>query len=88
MSATITLTIIDGKLSGKSYRLADRSFGKGVELVHRDLKPKNIMIANTKLGQVAKIGDFGLSKAFDLAGLSGHTMGGDGFRGTADFGNE
>jgi eukaryotic-like serine/threonine-protein kinase len=66
-------------------RLADRSFGKGVGLVHRDLKPKNIMIANTNLGQVAKIGDFGLSKAFDLAGLSGHTMNGDGFRGTAEF---
>lgn len=66
-------------------RLADRSFGKGVGLVHRDLKPKNIMIANTNLGQVAKIGDFGLSKAFDLAGLSGHSMSGDGFRGTAEF---
>jgi hypothetical protein len=35
--------------------------------------------------QVAKIGDFGLSKAFDQAGLSGHTMSGDGFRGTAHF---
>jgi eukaryotic-like serine/threonine-protein kinase len=60
-------------------RLADDSFGKGVGLVHRDLKPKNIMIAKTNIGQVvAKIGDFGLSKAFDLAGLSGHTKSGDG----------
>lgn len=66
-------------------RLADGSFGKGVGLVHRDLKPSNIMIANTNLGQIAKIGDFGLSKAFDMAGLSGHTMSGDGFRGTPHF---
>ena len=66
-------------------RLADGSFGKGIGLVHRDLKPSNIMIANSNLGQVAKIGDFGLSKAFDMAGLSGHTMSGDGFRGTPHF---
>jgi eukaryotic-like serine/threonine-protein kinase len=66
-------------------RLTDRSFGKGIGLVHRDLKPHNIMIANTNLGQVAKIGDFGLSKAFDLAGLSGYTKNGDGFRGTPEF---
>ena len=43
------------------------------------------MIANSNLGQIAKIGDFGLSKAFDMAGLSGHTMRGDGFRGTPHF---
>lgn len=66
-------------------RLAAGGFAKGVGLVHRDLKPSNIMLANTNLGQVAKIGDFGLSKAFDQAGLSGHTMSGDGFRGTAHF---
>jgi eukaryotic-like serine/threonine-protein kinase len=66
-------------------RLADGSFGKGIGLVHRDLKLSNIMIAKSNLGQIAKIGDFGLAKAFDLAGLSGHTMSGDGFRGTPHF---
>jgi eukaryotic-like serine/threonine-protein kinase len=66
-------------------RLADGSFGKGYGLVHRDLKPSNIMLAQSNLGQVAKIGDFGLSKAFDFAGLSGHTMIGDGFIGTPHF---
>jgi eukaryotic-like serine/threonine-protein kinase len=66
-------------------RLADGTFGKGYGLVHRDLKPSNIMLAKSTLGQTAKIGDFGLSKAFDLAGLSGHTMSGDGFRGTPHF---
>jgi eukaryotic-like serine/threonine-protein kinase len=66
-------------------RLADGTFEKGHGLVHRDLKPSNIMLAKTNLGQVAKIGDFGLSKAFDMSGLSGHTVSGDGFRGTSQF---
>lgn len=66
-------------------RLADGTFGKGKGLVHRDLKPSNIMLATSTLGQVAKVGDFGLAKAFDFAGLSGQTMSGDGFRGKPHF---
>jgi hypothetical protein len=38
-------------------------------LVHRDIKPSNVLLA----GDIAKIGDFGLAKAFDQAGLSGLT---------------
>jgi eukaryotic-like serine/threonine-protein kinase len=55
-------------------RLLDGSYQRGRGLVHRDLKPANIVIAYSNRGFVAKIGDFGLSKAYDLAGLSGHTM--------------
>jgi len=43
-------------------------------LVHRDLKPANIYLTSTEDGQLtAKVGDFGLAKAFDTAGLSGQT---------------
>jgi serine/threonine protein kinase len=43
-------------------------------LVHRDLNPNNIFIVNANDKIVAKIGDYGLAKAFDLAGLSGQTL--------------
>lgn len=40
-------------------------------LVHRDLKPDNILLTNRSKLTPVKIADFGLAKAFDLAGLSG-----------------
>ena len=43
-------------------------------LVHRDIKPGNIFLTVTDDRLVAKLGDYGLAKAFDLAGLSGQTM--------------
>jgi pSer/pThr/pTyr-binding forkhead associated (FHA) protein len=60
-----------------NVRLADGSFAKGRGLIHRDLKPGNIFLGNIGGKQVAKIGDYGLSKAFDQAGLSGQTMTGN-----------
>ena len=47
-------------------------------LVHRDIKPDNILLAKEDEGEgyFAKIGDYGLAKAFDLAGLSGLSMSG------------
>lgn len=43
-------------------------------LVHRDIKPANIFLTVNKGKIIAKLGDYGLAKAFDLAGLSGQTM--------------
>ncbi len=43
-------------------------------VVHRDLKPQNILLAGTPASPVAKIADLGLAKNFEKAGLSGHTM--------------
>jgi serine/threonine-protein kinase len=48
--------------------------GRG--LVHRDVKPSNLFLREIDGRLVAKLGDFGLSKAFDKAGLSGHTWSG------------
>ncbi len=42
-------------------------------LVHRDLKPGNIMLTKVNGELCVKIADFGLAKAFDVAGLSGRT---------------
>lgn len=73
--------IVIGALHGLEYahqapiprvRLADGSYGEGRGLVHRDLSPENILLAD-----VPKVSDFGLGKAFDLAGLSGLTRSGE-----------
>ncbi len=36
--------------------------GERIRLVHRDLKPDNIFLVNTSLGELAKILDFGIAK--------------------------
>jgi hypothetical protein len=48
--------------------------GRG--LVHRDVKPANLFLTAAGTNAQAKLGDFGLAKAFDKAGLSGHTWSG------------
>jgi serine/threonine-protein kinase len=54
-------------------KLADGRVGKGKGLVHRDLKPGNLFLCGAGDSLIAKVGDFGLAKAFDTAGLSGQT---------------
>jgi eukaryotic-like serine/threonine-protein kinase len=61
-----------------AIRLADGSIGEGQGLVHRDLKPANIFLQRNGNKTIAKIGDYGLAKAFELAGMSGQTMTGQG----------
>lgn len=79
----ITLQILDGleythNAEIPYVKLDGGGFGRGKGLVHRDLKPNNIFLdwADVDNKLVAKVGDYGLSKAFDIAGLSGQTMSG------------
>ncbi len=58
-------------------RLKDGSLETVRGIVHRDLKPPNILISGSGTGRVVKVADFGLSKAFEAAGLSGVTAKGD-----------
>src|SRR5262249_41686 len=65
------LPLVLQALEGLEY--AHNVFGPGKGLVHRDLKPHNLFLANTGGARITKVGDYGLAKAFDLAGLSGQT---------------
>ncbi|MFP4122553.1 protein kinase domain-containing protein [Coleofasciculus sp.] len=73
---SITLQVLDGLDYAHSIQSPDITLAKNNNtqvqgLVHRDLKPGNIFLANLGLGRLAKVADYGLAKAFDLAGLSG-----------------
>jgi serine/threonine-protein kinase len=60
-----------------AVKLRDGSVGRGRGLIHRDLKPQNLYLCGSGATRITKIGDYGLSKAFDLAGLSGQTRTGE-----------
>ena len=77
-AVAIVSQILDGLAHAHAAELpgvqrADGSVLVPRGLVHRDIKPANILLSGTGPRRVAKLADFGLSKAFDGAGLSGHT---------------
>jgi eukaryotic-like serine/threonine-protein kinase len=53
-------------------------------LVHRDLKPQNILLHQFGAGWVGKLSDFGIAKQYEQAGFSGMTLTVT-FGGTFDF---
>jgi len=46
-------------------------------VVHRDLKPQNILLARKEEGWIPKVTDFGISKSFESAGFTNITVPGD-----------
>jgi eukaryotic-like serine/threonine-protein kinase len=83
LSIDLAIPLILQVLDGLAYthqatipyvKLENGSVGSGQGLVHRDLKPANIFLQSVNDRLIAKIGDYGLAKSFELAGLSGQTM--------------
>lgn len=77
----ITLQALDGleyahNAQIPNVRLKGGTYRKGHGLVHRDIKPQNIFLTGSGSSRVAKVGDYGLAKAFEFAGLSGYTRSG------------
>lgn len=64
--------------------LAALEFAHGQNLVHRDVKPPNILVSGTPGSYAARLSDFGLVKNIDEAGLSHCTSDGE-RRGTIPF---
>jgi eukaryotic-like serine/threonine-protein kinase len=80
-SLSIILQVLDGLAYAHTapipnVKLANGTYVAGEGLVHRDLKPANIFLSQIGSNTIAKIGDYGLAKAFDLAGMSGLSMSG------------
>jgi pSer/pThr/pTyr-binding forkhead associated (FHA) protein len=51
------------------------AFHRGHGLVHRDLRPANILLSQVQGTLVAKVGNYGLAKAIDRAGLGSSETG-------------
>lgn len=57
----------------QGVQLMDGTTATAHGLVHRDIKPQNVFLHQAGDGASAKLGDYGLAKAYELAGLSGLT---------------
>jgi len=89
LALDITLQVLDGldyahNFHVQAIKLKDGSERSSKGIVHRDIKPENILLQEVDGKLVAKIADFGLSKAFKQAGFTMGTMTGA-FCGTPGF---
>ena len=89
VAVDITLQALDGLDYAHNFHIQAIKLKDGTEraskgIVHRDIKPENILLQNDNGRLVAKIADFGLSKAFKQAGFTMGTMTGA-FCGTPGF---
>lgn len=56
-----------------AYKKSDGTLGETKGLVHRDISPQNIFLAKSGNGYIAKLGDYGLAKAFEANGMTSRT---------------
>lgn len=77
-SAEIILQALDGLIYAHAapipyVKLVTGGIVPGRGLIHRDIKPSNLFLSGSGNARATKIGDFGLAKAFDAAGLGGQS---------------
>lgn len=66
----ITFQALDGLDYLHNVEIPNTTTRNAKGLVHRDIKPGNILLSQIDGIETVKIADYGLAKAFDLAGLS------------------
>ncbi|KXO97827.1 protein kinase domain-containing protein [Tsukamurella pseudospumae] len=71
VAVPLALDVLDALEYAHNRRVSVPAMGVAKGLVHRDVKPANILLANVDGARRAKLADFGLAKAFDFAGYSG-----------------
>lgn len=81
----IILQVLDGLAYAHQARILLPATGREKRgLIHRDIKPGNILLADRSDRPTAKIGDFGLAKIIEMTGMTDPTRP-DEFGGSADF---
>lgn len=63
------------RIVGQALDGLAHAHAKGI--VHRDIKPGNLLVGREKGKRIVKVADFGLARAYDACGLSGLTMHGE-----------